>query len=190
MSLTRTLPPEAWRPAPGGGVAAEVSLHGAGGVAVMATGWADPAAARLLPPAGAPLPFAPLGEGAFLAAVLEGEGGHCLLEAPAPPAECRVRVLPRPAASSSLALLAPRALRRPPRQSGQDAAEAAARITAALAEGRLEAALAAAAELLLTAREAPATREAVAAILAHLAHHPLRRSPALGAFVAALMDAP
>lgn len=139
-------------------------------------------------PGGVPLPFVPLGEGAFVAAVLEGPGARCVLEAPAPPARCRVTVVPRPAASPSLALLAPRALRRPPRRHTEGPAEALARITAALAAGELDAALAAAAGMLLAAREAPATREGVAAILAHLAHHPLRRSPSLGAFVAALTE--
>lgn len=189
MTATLLLPPEAWRARPAGGVAAEFALPpGGGGVAIAAAGWADPAAARLLPPAGAPLPFLPLGEGAFLAAVLEGPGSPCVLEAPAPPTRCRVTLAPRPAASPALALLAPRALRRGPRPQAADPAAGPARITAALAAGDLDAALAAAAEMLLTAREAPATREAVAAILSHLAHHPLRRSPALGAFVAALTE--
>ena len=58
----------------------------------------------------------------------------------------------------------------------------------ALAEQDLDTALGVAAEMLVSARQAPATRQAAATVLAHLARHPLARSPALGAFVAALTE--
>ncbi|MBR0674495.1 hypothetical protein, partial [Neoroseomonas soli] len=58
----------------------------------------------------------------------------------------------------------------------------------ALGEHDLDSALAALADLLILAREDAATGAATAALLAHLARHPLCRSPSLGALAAALTE--
>ncbi len=178
----------AWLPCAAGGTAAAFVAPCAGGIAIEATGWPVPDAARLLPPDGPPLHFLPAGAGGFLAVLSSAAGARFTLQAPQPPARCRIATVPQPATSPSLALLAPRALLVPPRAPGFDAAAATARIAAALAEQDLDAALATAAGMLAAARERPETQAAIAAILGHLARHPLCRSPALGAFVAALME--
>lgn len=116
-------------------------------------------------------------------------GGRAFHAAGTPtPPRCRIATLPHPTPSPSLALLAPRALLTTSRALAFDSAAATTRITTALVAQNLDAALAAAAEMLAAARERPETQAAIAAILGHLARHPLCRSPALGAFVAALME--
>ena len=187
MSGLILLSPAAWLPAAAGGFAAGFDLPGPGGLAIEAAGWAHPAAARLLPPEGAPVHFVAVPGGGFLAAQVAA-GGRCTVQAPVPPSRCRVLLVPRPAASPSLALLAPRAVHRPSRPAPFDLAAARARIAAALGRQDLDAALGAAAEMLVAARQHPATQVAAAAVLDHLARHPLCRSPALGAFVAALTE--
>ena len=184
---TILLVPSAWRPAAPGVVTATFSAPQAGGLAILAEGWPDPADARLLPPAGAPIPFLPLAGAAFLATAAEA-GAAFAIEAPAPPLQCRVLCLPRPRQSPTLALLAPRAIRSPARRPAYDLDAGQRRIAEALAEQDLDTALGVAAEMLVSARQAPATRQAAATVLAHLARHPLARSPALGAFVAALTE--
>lgn len=189
MSLRLTdLPPAAWQPSAAGGYAAGFVASCAGGIAVEAAGWPVPDAARLVPPEGPPVHFLPAGAGGFAALPAVAAGARLVLQAAQPPARCRVVMVPHPAPSPSLALLAPRALLVPRRSQGCNLPALAARITAALAAHNLDAALATAAEMLAAARERPETQAAIAAILAHLARHPLCRSPALGAFVAALME--
>ncbi len=90
--------------------------------------------------------------------------------------------------SPTLALLAPRAIRSPARRSPHDRAAGAARVAAALAACDLDTALGVVAEMLLADRDGEATRRATADVLAHLVRYPLDRSPALGAFVAALTE--
>ena len=173
-----------WRPAPGGGVLATLLAPAAGAVAVTVEGWDDPAAAHLLPGGRA---FVPLAGGAFI--VAETATGEVLtFAAPAAPRHSHAVFHPRFAASPSLALLAPRALRAPARRVAYDLAAARARIEAALAAPALDTALGVAAEMLLAARGAPETRAGVTAVLAHCARYPLDRTPALGAFVAALTE--
>lgn len=173
----------AWRPDPDG-VVATILAPGAGAVAITAEGWSDPAAAHLLPEGRA---FVPIAGAAFL--VAETERGQSLtVAAPIAPFHARAIFQPRFAASPALTLFAPRAIRAPHRRPRYDLAAGQARIDAALAAQAIDTALGVAAEMLLAAREAPETRQAVAALLAHCARHPLARSPALGAFVAALIE--
>ena len=183
---TILLAPSAWRPAAGVVTATFVAPQ-AGGLAILAEGWPDPAGARLLPHDGAPIPFLPLAGAAFLATAAEA-GAAFAIEAPVPPLHCRVLCLPRQRQSPTLALLAPRAIRSPARRPAYDLEAGQRRIADALAKQELDTALGVAAEMLVSARQAAATRHAVAAVLAHLARHPLARSPALGAFVAALTE--
>jgi hypothetical protein len=182
------LPPAAWQPSAAGGYAAGFVASCTGGIAVEAAGWPVPDAARLVPPEGPPVHFLPAGAGGFAALPAVAAGARLVLQAPQPPARCRIAMVPHPAPSPSLALLAPRALLVPPRAPGPDLAALSARVAAALAAQALDPALAAAAEMLAAGRGRPETAAAIAAILAHLARHPLCRSPALGAFVAALME--
>lgn len=182
------LPAAAWLPSAAGGYAASFVTASAGGIAIEAAGWPVPDAARLLPPEGPPAHFLAAGAGGFLAVLSSAAGARFTLQAPQPPARCRIATLPHPTPSPSLALLAPRALLTPSRALAFDSAAATTRITTALVAQNLDAALAAAAEMLAAARERPETQAAIAAILGHLARHPLCRSPALGAFVAALME--
>ena len=90
--------------------------------------------------------------------------------------------------SPTLALMAPRALRSPARRQPYDLAAGRERVAGALAAFELETALGAVAEMLVVAPRDALTQAAVAAVLDHLARHPLSRSPALGAFVAALTE--
>ena len=142
---------------------------------------------RLVPPTGAATAFLALADSAVAAVVAEA-GGRFTIEAPAPPLRCHVRFLARPLTSPTLALLAPRAIRSPARRAAYDIEAGRDRVIAALAAQQLDTALGIAAELLATARSAPATQGAVAAVLGHLARYPLARSPSLGAFVAALTE--
>ncbi|MBW6398617.1 hypothetical protein KPL78_12200 [Roseomonas sp. HJA6] len=172
-----------WRAAPQG-VVATILAPGAGAVAITAEGWADATAAHLLPDRRA---FVALPGAAFLA-VETVPGVSITIAAPAAPHRARAVFQPRFAASPALALLAPRAIRAPLRRPAYALAAGQARIDAALAAQALDTALGVAAEMLLAARDAPETHQAVAALLVHCARHPLARSPALGAFVAALTE--
>ena len=183
---TLLLPPSHWRAA-AGAVTAEFRVPSTGGFTILAEGWPDPGAARLLPSTGAPTAFRPLGDAAFLAGAAE-TGATFAITAPAPPLHCRVVFLPRPRQSPTLALLAPRAIRAPARRAAYDLEAGRARVVAALAAQELDTALGVVAEMLAVARADAATGQAVAAVLAHLARYPLARSPALGAFVAALTE--
>jgi hypothetical protein len=184
---TLLLPPAAWR-VTDGIAAASFRAPGAGGVAVLALGWPEASAARLLSPDAPPQPFRVLGDVAFAAVAAVAEGAAVTIEAPAPPLECRVVFVPRPAASPSLALLAPRAIRAPRHPAPHDLDAARSRLDMALAAQEIDTALGVVAEMLVVARAAGATRQAVLDVLAHLARYPLARSPALGAFVAALTE--
>ncbi|MEO3474422.1 hypothetical protein AAFN86_21320 [Roseomonas sp. CAU 1739] len=186
MTNLLLLPPAAWQPGDGM-VAAGFRAPCAGGLAILAEGWPEPGAARLLSPEGLPQAFLPLADAAFLATVAE-DGAAFTIEAPATPRLCRVVFVPRPAASPSLALLAPRSIRSPVRHAAYDLAAGQRRVSAALMVQDLDTALGVAAEMLLSARGAAATQAAIAAVLSHLARYPLARSPALGAFVAALTE--
>ncbi len=173
-----------WRPGPGGGVRGTLLLPTAGTVTVTAEGWDDPAAAHLLPGGRA---FVPIADAAFIA--VEAEAGEVLtFAAPSAPRRSHAAFHPRAVASPSLALLAPRAIRAPARRPAYDLAAARARIEAALAAQAHDTALGVTAEMLLAARGAAETRAAVAVVLAHCARYPLARTPALGAFVAALTE--
>ena len=180
------LPPSAWLPG-AGVVTATFTVPQSGGVAIRAEGWAEPIKARLLPAEGTPSAFLPLGEGAFAATTAE-TGATFTIEAPTPPRRCQVFFLPRPEGSPTLALLAPRAIRRPARRAAYDLHAGRGRVSTALAAQELDTALGVVAEMLVVARSAEATRGAVMAVLAHLARYPLARSPSLGAFVAALTE--
>ena len=75
---TLLLPPSHWRAA-AGAVTAEFRVPSTGGFAILAEGWPDPGAARLLPSTGAPTAFRPLGDAAFLAGALALEGEDALV---------------------------------------------------------------------------------------------------------------
>jgi hypothetical protein len=186
MTTRLSIPASAWR-ATAGGVAADVATPGAGGLAILAEGWADPGAARLAPAGGGAIAFLALADAAFVATIA-GHGGGFTIEAPSPPLRCALRFIPRPAGSPTLALLAPRAIRSPAHGPAYDVDAGHDRVVAALAAQQLDTALGIAAELLAASRSAAATRAAVLAVLAHLARYPLARSPSLGAFVAALTE--
>ncbi|WP_198373758.1 hypothetical protein, partial [Roseomonas rosulenta] len=79
---------------------------------------------------------------------------------------------------------------RPPRRRPPELAATRARMDAALAEGDLDGALAALADMLLLARDDDRTQEAAAALLRHLARYPMLRGAGLGALVAALTEVP
>ncbi len=183
---TLLLPPPHWHPA-AGSVTAEFGAPSTGGFAILAEGWPDPGAARLRAPGNAPTAFLPLGDAAFLASTAKA-GATFTITAPAPPLRCRVVFLPRPRQSPTLTLLAPRAIRSPARRAAYDIEAGRGRVVAALAAQELDTALGVVAEMLAAARADAATGQAVAAVLAHLARYPLARSPALGAFVAALTE--
>jgi len=172
-----------WRAAPEG-VVATILVPAAGAVAITAEGWDDPATALLLPDRRA---FVAIPGAAFLAAETEA-GASLTIAAPVAPRSARAVFQPRFAVSPALSLLAPRAIRVPLRRPVYDLGAGRTRIDAALAVQALDTALGVAAEMLLVARDAPETHQAVAAILTHCARHPLARSPALGAFVAALTE--
>ena len=167
------------------GVRASIAAPGAGAFAITAEDWPGSAAARLQP---GDRSFVPLvGGGAFLAA--EASPGTLLtIVAPQAPGRLRVVFHPHLPVSPALALMAPRALRAPGRAKAYDLAAGRARIDAALEAGSVDTALGVAAEMLLSARHAAATRAAILRLLAHCARYPLARSPALGAFVAALTE--
>ncbi|MBR0651828.1 hypothetical protein GXW78_19315 [Roseomonas terrae] len=186
MTGLLVLPPASWRPA-AAGVAATFRPPVTGGFAVIAAGWPEPGDARLIASDAPPTPFRPFAAAAFCAATAE-EGAVFTIEAPAPPSQCRVLFVPRPHNSPSLALLAPRAVRSPAHGHAYDLDAGRARVGTSLAAQEIDTALGIAAEMLLAARDAEATRQAVIAILAHLARYPLARSPALGAFAAALVE--
>lgn len=111
------------------------------------------------------------------------------ITAPAPPRLCLVLLRAVPVASPSLSGAWPRALLRGARRPGGDAA-ARATMDAALAAQDLDGALAALADMLAVAREDDATQQAAAALLRHLARHPMLRGAALGALAAALIEVP
>lgn len=186
MTDVLLLPPMAWHS--GAGIVT-VSFHApcAGGLAILAEGWSQPDAARLVSSGGTPQTFLPLAEGAFLATATE-DGAVFTIEAPVAPMRCRVVFVRPPASSPTFALLAPRALRRPRRPASYDPVAGQGRVVAALAVHDLDTALGVAAEMLVATPRAGQTLAAVATVLAHLARFPLSRSPALGAFVAALTE--
>ena len=186
MTNLLLLPPSAWRVGDGV-VSAAFCAPSAGGLAVLAEGWSDPGLARLVHADGMPQPFLPLATAAFVATAAP-DGAAFTIEAPAPPQRCRVMFVPRPANSPSLALLAPRAIRSPLRHAIYDLVAGQRRTVAALAAQDLDTALGVVAEMLAAARGAVATQAAIVAVLAHLTCYPLARSPALGAFVAALTE--
>lgn len=186
MSRVLILPSAAWMPQPGGGYAAGFAAPATGRLAVWAEGL-HPEEASLVPRVGRDLPFVRLGETAI--AIGEAEAGDVFrLQGLTPARRCVVLSLPEPRHSPVLDAFLPRAIARPVRRPAPDLAAARARMDTALAEQDLGTALAALADLLILAREEPVTRAATAALLAHLARHPLCRSPALGAFAAALTE--
>jgi hypothetical protein len=133
-------------------------------------------------------PFVAFGASAF--AVTRAEAGEVFrITAPAPPRFCFVLLRGEGGPSATLGVGFPRAVARPPRHAPPELAATRARMDAALAAQELEAALAALAEMLLLARDHAATAAAAAALLAHLARHPLCRGPSLGALAAALTEA-
>ncbi len=111
------------------------------------------------------------------------------ITAPAPPRRCLVLLRGAGAASASLSAF-PRAVIALPRRAAEDMAATRAAMDAALAAQDLDGALAALAELLVLAREDDATQQAAAALLRHLAAHPMLRGAALGALAAALTEVP
>jgi len=187
MSRVLLLPAAAWMPEPAGGYAAMLAAPAGGRMAVWAEGL-DAEAARLVPQAGPDLPLQRLGGTAF-ATIGDATAGEAFrLRAPAPARRCVVLALPASPHSPTLDAVLPRALARPAARPAFDLPAARARLDAALAEQDLDGALAALADLLILARQAPATLDAAAALLAHLARHPLCRSPSLGALAAALTE--
>ncbi|MBR0683442.1 hypothetical protein GXW74_23350 [Roseomonas eburnea] len=186
MSRVLLLPAAAWMPQPTGGYAAVFAAPLTGRLAVWAEGL-DTEAASLVPHSGPELPFLRLGGTAFATgSTLAREVFR--LHALTPARRCVVIGLPAPRHSPTLDAFLPRALARPATRPAPDLPAARARMDAALAGQDLDGALAALADLLILARDAPATRDAVAALLAHLARHPLCRSLGLGAFAAALTE--
>jgi hypothetical protein len=183
MSGAWLLPQGAWD-ADGARFAAPAS----GRLAVWAEG-AD-GAAVLHRADGTAVGFAMLGGCAF--AGCEVAAGEALrIAAPAPPRRCVVLLRAAPMASPSLSGAWPRALLRGARRHPDgDAAAARASMDAALAAQDLDGALAALADMLAVARDDAATRQATAALLRHLSHHPMLRGAALGALAAALIEDP
>jgi hypothetical protein len=186
MSGVVVLPPDAWQ-AEGALAQARFTAPGEGRIAIWAEG-AD-AAPRLHRADGREQDFAVLGDCAF--AACDAVAGEALrITAPAPARRCLVLLRAAGGPSPSLAAGWPRALARPARRAAPELPATRARMDAALAEGALDAALAALAEMLVLARDDAATTEAAAALLRHLARHPMLRGPALGALAAALTEVP
>lgn len=185
MSRVVVLPPDDWR-VEGVLAQARFTAPGDGRIAI----WAEGAeAARLHRADGQVQDFAVLGGCAF--AGCDALAGEALrITAPAPPRRCLVLLRAAGGLSPSLAMGWPRAIARPAARAAHELPATRARMDAALAEGALDAALAALAEMLVLARDDAATAEAAAALLRHLARHPMLRGPALGALAAALTEVP
>jgi hypothetical protein len=186
MSRVVLLPPGAWQAA-GAQAEARVIAPGAGRLVVWADG-AD-ADALLHPASGAPVGFAVLG-GCGFASIAATIGEPFRITASAPPRRCLVLLRPADGPSSSLGAGWPRAVSRPVRRPAPELGATRVRMDAALADHDLDGALAALADMLVLARDDVATQDAAAALLQHLARHPMRRSPALGALAAALTGMP
>lgn len=186
MTRVLVLPASAWLPQPTGGYAARFAAPATGRLAVWAEAL-DAEEATLVPASGRDLHFQRLGATAF-ATGEAAEGDLFRMRALTPARRCVVLGLPPSRHSPTLDAVLPRALARPARRPAPDLGAARARMDTALAEGDLDAALAAVADLLILARGAPETLAAVAALLAHLARHPLCRGAGLGALVAALTE--
>jgi hypothetical protein len=185
MSRVVVLPPDAWR-AEGALEQARVTAPGDGRIAIWAEG-AD--GARLHRADGRVQDFAVLGGCAF--AVCDALAGEALrITAPVRPRRCLVLRRATGGPSPSLAAGWPRALAGRAPHGAPELAPTRARMDAALADGELDAALAALAEMLVLARGDAATTEAAGALLRHLARHPMLRGPALGALAAALTEVP
>jgi len=186
MSRALILPAAAWHEAGEGAWQAGAAFAADGPLALWAEGWAPPPGASL-EAGGAPAAFATLGATAF--AVPPGVAGAVLLlRAPAPPPACRILLPAVSRHSPTLDGPWPKAIARPAAPAAPDLGAARALMAAALAAGDLDGALAQMAGMLAAARRAPATTEAAAELLAHLARHPFCRSPRLGALAAALTD--
>jgi hypothetical protein len=182
MSGALLLPPDAWH-ADG----ARFAAPGAGRLSVWAEG-AD-GTAMLHRADGGAVGFAVLGGCAFAGCDVVAQEA-LRITAPVPPRRCLVLLRAVPAASPSLSGAWPRALLRPPAHLDNEAAALRARMDAALAAQDLDGALAALADMLAVARGEAATQQAAAALLRHLAHHPMLRGAALGALAAALIEDP
>ncbi len=184
MSRARILPAAAWTAA-GDAIEAGFAAPATGGLVVWAEGWEPASGACLLHGEAPPAPLVALGGLAF-ASVLVAAGDAMRLRAASRPQRCVVLGLPQARHSPTLAAFWPRALARPAARRGPDLAACRARMAAALAAQDIDAALAPVADMLLAAREDPATLAAIGALLAHLARHPLCRGTGLGTFAAAL----
>lgn len=187
MTRAAYLPAEAWRQDTDGGWEARAAAPVTGRILAWAEGWAQADGAVLVAGDAPPEGFRMLGATAFAAAPVQA-GLALRIRASAPAGRCVLLGVPQGAGSATLAGLWPRALQRAPRPPGIDLDAARARLDAALAAHDIEGAIAVLADMLLLARAAPQTMAAAAALLAHLAAHPLCRSPRLGALVAALTE--
>jgi hypothetical protein len=179
------LPAAAWRPDGAGAWASGCDVPVAGRVVAWAEGW--PAAGALLRAGEAEALFVLLGGTAF--AMLEAASGAALvLRAPAPPPACRVVLPVATRHSPTLDGMWPRAIARPAAPPAPGPAARRTLLEAALAAGDLDGALGQMADMLAAARGAPETLDAARLLLGHLARHPFRRSPRLGALAAALTE--
>jgi hypothetical protein len=175
-----------WQEAGAEGVSATLPLPRGARCAVLAEGWAEPAAASLVAGAGAPVAFLPLGAAAFAWCAADG-GEAIILHAPAPPTRCRVAFHPSGGVGAFAAAL-PRAVATAAARVAPGDAPPAESLAEALARPEPDAALAILADMLIAARDAPETVAAARTLLSHAARHPLWRGPALGALPAALME--
>jgi hypothetical protein len=187
VSRATLLPAEAWTPRQDAGWEASVIAAVTGRVLAWAQGWEAAEEATLRAGGAPPEGFLALGDTAF-AAIPALAGLSVRILAPAPPSRCVVLGVAEPAGSATLAGFWPRAMLRAPRPAAIDLDAARRRLDAALVEQDLDGAIALLADMLLLARDAPQTMAAAAGLLAHLAQHPLCRSPRLGALVAALTE--
>jgi hypothetical protein len=186
MSHAMLLPPGAWQ-ADGALAQARFVAPGAGRLCVWAEG-AD-GQAVLHRADGAAIGFDVLGGSAFAGCEVAARE-PLRITAQVAPRRCLVLLRGADVATASLCGAFPRAVIAPPRRATEDTATSRAAMEAALAAQDLDGALAALADLLVVAREDAATQQAAAALLRHLAAHPMLRGAALGALAAALTEVP
>ncbi len=154
--------------------------------AVLAEGWTDGRGASAMVEDSAPVAFVMLGPIAF--AWLSAEAGtRILLQADRAPETCRITFQPT-GARSALAPFLPGSARSTADEAQTDLERLAAECREALDAPTPDRAIAVLAEMLLIARGAAETHEAILGVFRHAARRPLWRSTAFGALTAALME--
>lgn len=154
--------------------------------AVIAEGWTAGCGASFRVEDSTPISFVMLGPVAFAWAA--ADAGTCiLLQADRPPGNCRVTFQPA-GARSALAPFVPRSVRSAGHPAATDLERLATACKEALDEPMPDRAIAVLAEMLLIARDAKETHDAILAVYRHAAQRPLWRSTAFGALTAALME--